>query len=110
MPNYYQFRCRETGEYLGPTRVDPAICAYLGVPEDPKRYVNNWNDLLGMMIATGYTYTEGLAFLRQCRGEYLYTNTQGDRNGVAHYDEHISIWNYLWMHYDISAWHSRRLD
>lgn len=33
--------------------IDEKLCAYLGVPVDPKYYAHGWYDIIGLLLAIG---------------------------------------------------------
>ena len=88
MPNCFQLTLKGATEASTLSSVDEAICAHLGVPVHPTRYVRGWFDCIGLSLAMG----RDLAWIRE---------------RFSDDPDMLRIASFLEEHYQVSAWAER---
>lgn len=88
MPHYWNIK-NKNGEVVDPVVIDEQICKALDINPDPVKYVNNWWDLLGMILIDGRTtqdvYEESLLSTFATRKDQIIWQILSEYNGEAWY-------------------------
>ena len=88
MPNCFTLTLRGATEASSLSAVGEAICAHLGVPVHPTRYVRGWYDCIGFALSCGKNW------------EWIRERCTDD-------PEMLRIASFLEEHYQVSAWAER---
>lgn len=93
MAHNIQFRSLEHGGLERLNGVDAALCAHFGEPVDDVKWFANWFNFEALMFASGMDQNDIRAAIED----------DDDPDRVA---GHLTILNYLTMHYDIITFRS----
>ena len=66
MPNCLTLTSKATNEPTSFVQIDEEICAHLGVPVHPTKYVHGWYDTIGLCLAMGKTFDEQRRIFAEC--------------------------------------------
>lgn len=88
MAHYWHIKNKK-GEVVDPVIIDEQICKALFINPDPKKYVDDWWDLLGMILISGKTtqqvYEESLSSTFSTRKDQIIWQILSEYNGEAWY-------------------------
>lgn len=91
MAGYFQLISKETKTAEPFVVVDEKLCAHLGVPVDPEKYLRGWYDAFGLTWA-------------MCGAE---EGTKILLEGYANSPKAKEMLDWILEHYTVKAWHGR---
>ena len=106
MPNCFQLISKADHE-AGATsfnQIDEALCAHFGVPADPRKWLCEWYNDIGLRLAMGSSFDEIIEkFTREEEGDGrpFYGDLVGRKVSA------LQIAQYLNDHYTANAWSER---
>jgi hypothetical protein len=88
MAHYWNIK-NKRGVIVDPVIIDEQICKALNINPDPVKYVNDWWDLLGIILINGKTtqqvYEESLSSTFATRKDQIIWQILSEYNGEAWY-------------------------